>query len=326
MEELREVLIETKPWYQGLDLEETKNILRANVVTVARSVIAIGYYLKHIRDNELYIQDGYSSLPEFAKEEFGLSKSAVSRYMSINNRFSKGGNSPVADDRYQGFGKGQLQEMLSLTDEQLVQVEPTMQVMDIRELGKQLEGGQLPGQMMITDFPQFLPEGYSLGVDYGAGQSVSVEMSIDDLLGGSMPEPVSVPERSALPASFTMTVDQLMGETPEVIAISQQAEPEDYCNLEEQRIPQEPEERIMHELKTVPPYFQAIWDGVKEFELRRDDREFKAGDYLMLREYIPSVDTYTCRCVCVEVKYILRDCPAFGLQEGYCILGFERVL
>jgi len=218
--------VQNDTWYQGLNLEETKNILRANVVTVARSVIAIGYYLKHIRDNELFVQDGYATLPEFAREEFGLSKSTISRYMAINDRFSRGGNSPIADERYQGFGKSQLQEMLYLTDEQLVQVEPTMQVMDIREMGKQLEGGQLPGQMMITDFPQYLPEGYGLE---GTDETVLLEMSIDDLLGGSMPEEVSAPALvSTTPASFTMTVGQLMGEIPEAIAISQQADPEDF--------------------------------------------------------------------------------------------------
>jgi len=220
MEELKIIPAETKPWYHGLDLEETKNILRANVVSVARSVIAIGYYLKHIRDNELYTQDGYVTLAEFAREEFGLSKSTISRYMAINDRFSKDGNSPIADDRYQGFGKSQLQEMLYLTDEQLERTEPAMQVMDIRELGKQQEGEQLPGQMTITEFPQFLPDGY--GIDYG--ESVSPVLSINDLLGDSAPEPVSLPEKvSALPA-FTMTIDQMVGEA--TVAISQPEEPE----------------------------------------------------------------------------------------------------
>ena len=39
-----------------------------------------------------------------------------------------------------------------------------------------------------------------------------------------------------------------------------------------------------HELKTWPEYFEAVKDGTKNFELRKDDRGFKAGDHLVLAE------------------------------------------
>ena len=35
---------------------------------------------------------------------------------------------------------------------------------------------------------------------------------------------------------------------------------------------------VIHELKCEAPYFQAILDGIKNFELRLNDRGFQVGD------------------------------------------------
>ena len=74
--------------------------------------------------------------------------------MTRNDRFSKGGNSPELDERYIGYSKSQLQEMLSLDDEQMGQVTPDMTVGEIRQIRKAEEDPdpQLPGQMEIGDF------------------------------------------------------------------------------------------------------------------------------------------------------------------------------
>jgi len=40
-----------------------------------------------------------------------------------------------------------------------------------------------------------------------------------------------------------------------------------------------------HVLKVVPPYFDALVDGSKAFEVRRNDRAFQCGDLLILREW-----------------------------------------
>ncbi|VEF93151.1 Domain of Uncharacterised Function with PDB structure [Streptococcus pseudoporcinus] len=42
-----------------------------------------------------------------------------------------------------------------------------------------------------------------------------------------------------------------------------------------------------HMLKCYPEYFEAIMDGTKTFEYRYNDRDFKVGDELLLREYDP---------------------------------------
>ena len=79
-----------------------------------------------------------------------------------------------------------------------------------------------------------------------------------------------------------------------------------------------------HALRTWPKFFQAIKDGTKTFEIRRDDRGFKVGDELELREYDPSMDRYTDNSVKVSITYILRD-PHFGLQDQHCVMAIKLI-
>jgi hypothetical protein len=43
---------------------------------------------------------------------------------------------------------------------------------------------------------------------------------------------------------------------------------------------------MLHEFKTVPPFYGEIAEGRKRFEIRRNDRDFRAGDFLYLRTTI----------------------------------------
>lgn len=78
-----------------------------------------------------------------------------------------------------------------------------------------------------------------------------------------------------------------------------------------------------HELKILPQYFQAVWDGTKAFELRKDDRDYQRGDILVLKEW--DGEKYTGSALCVKVAYILQDAEKHGLQDGYIIMGIRRV-
>lgn len=46
----------------------------------------------------------------------------------------------------------------------------------------------------------------------------------------------------------------------------------------------------IHALKVVAPYFDALADGSKTFEVRRNDRGFQKGDTLVLQEWHDDVD------------------------------------
>lgn len=54
-------------------------------------------------------------------------------------------------------------------------------------------------------------------------------------------------------------------------------------------VPRRDEINPIIELKTWPEQFAAIVDGSKTFEWRRDDRAYRVGAWLHLREFIPEV-------------------------------------
>lgn len=120
--------------YQNLTYSEADAILQENLSGIKRSFVAVGYYLKRIRDDELFREGGYGSVWDYAEERFGIKRTTASRWMAINDKFSENGNSPNLAERYADFGKGQLQEMLYLEDEQMEEVNPDMTVKEIREL------------------------------------------------------------------------------------------------------------------------------------------------------------------------------------------------
>lgn len=60
----------------------------------------------------------------------------------------------------------------------------------------------------------------------------------------------------------------------------------------------------IHNLKTWPEYYEAVINGVKTFEARVNDRDFKVGDVLNLIEYDVNPKEYTGRNSYYLVTYI----------------------
>lgn len=84
----------------------------------------------------------------------------------------------------------------------------------------------------------------------------------------------------------------------------------------------EPREPMVHFLKTWPPYWEEVDAGRKTFEVRRDDRDYRVGDMLVLDEYEPGTDTFSGRQCRRLIGYALVG-GAFGLAAGHVVLGFE---
>lgn len=97
--------------------------------------------------------------------------------------------------------------------------------------------------------------------------------------------------------------------------------------------------RRAHDLKTWPEPFDAVRDGRKRFEWRRDDRGYAVGDALLLRKWDPTSRRHhphgayvtplgrfnawheEAETLKVRVTYIARG--QHGIPEGYVVLGIE---
>jgi hypothetical protein len=80
---------------------------------------------------------------------------------------------------------------------------------------------------------------------------------------------------------------------------------------------------MIHELKVHPQFWQALLDGIRPFELRRNDRNYQVGQLARFYEYDPKYGA-TGKLLMVKIIYILKpeDCP--GLMPGFCILGISH--
>lgn len=93
---------------------------------------------------------------------------------------------------------------------------------------------------------------------------------------------------------------------------------------------------MIHTLKTHPAMFRAIRDGRKNFEVRKDDRAFQAGDILRLEYHDPDAVTPwgappmpipkfdpaddTATAVWREVTFVLRG-GQYGIHDGYVAMA-----
>lgn len=79
----------------------------------------------------------------------------------------------------------------------------------------------------------------------------------------------------------------------------------------------------VHNLKTWTPFFLEAKSGVKQFEVRKNDRDYQVGDTLILEDFDPNKEKYTGGWVPKRVIYKLDD-PRF-VKEGFVILGVEDI-
>lgn len=79
----------------------------------------------------------------------------------------------------------------------------------------------------------------------------------------------------------------------------------------------------IHELKTWPTFYALVVNNAKHFEYRKNDRDYKANDLLILKEWDQVNERYTGNSQLVQVVLVLSEVP--GLPEGYCIMEIKKV-
>lgn len=145
------------------DYMDIKMEIKKNLTGIVSSFNVVGFYLKHIKERKLYVEEGYKDVWEFAYSEFKLDRTAAGRFMRINDRYSVDGNSLELQEQYKGFSKSTLTEMLSLPEEDYELITEDTKISDIRELKKaeeeqSKEQEQIPGQAsIISMMPNVVP-------------------------------------------------------------------------------------------------------------------------------------------------------------------------
>ena len=88
------------------------------------------------------------------------------------------------------------------------------------------------------------------------------------------------------------------------------------------------EEKHDHELKILRGYYESVLDGVKPFEIRSiQDRTFKVGDIVLLKEYIGSKTVPACsyngELTCKGYEAI-KDLPEYDEEKARDACGTYR--
>jgi hypothetical protein len=80
---------------------------------------------------------------------------------------------------------------------------------------------------------------------------------------------------------------------------------------------------MKHELKIHPAHFNDVISGAKPFEVRKNDRDYKVGDNIVLNEYNPETQKYTGEWALYEITIVFSESEY--VKDGYVILGIVQV-
>mgnify|MGYP003289561025 CR=1 FL=1 len=122
--------------------EEYKQELDTELRKTTEGFVRIGYLLKVAKDTDVLKESGYANVYEFAQEEYNIDKSQVSRFISINDRFSEGGYSDRLKEEFKGFGHAKLTIMLQLPDEINTELSPEFTKSEIQALREEYDAEQ----------------------------------------------------------------------------------------------------------------------------------------------------------------------------------------
>ena len=75
--------------------------------------------------------------------------------------------------------------------------------------------------------------------------------------------------------------------------------------------------RQHHFLKTETKYYQLSKLGYKNFEIRKNDRDFRVGDIVNLQEVVEGIPTGR-QLLGKEITYIFYG-GQYGLDKDYCV-------
>lgn len=115
------------------NIDDMTDIIKNQLNDIAEGFVSVGYYLRKTDETMLYKQKGHKTIYEYAKDTFGIGRSTASRFMEINQKYSKDGYSPEIDLKWSGYGSSKLTEMLGLPEDVQEAIPVDATVRDIRD-------------------------------------------------------------------------------------------------------------------------------------------------------------------------------------------------
>ncbi|HFL2424881.1 TPA: DUF3850 domain-containing protein [Clostridioides difficile] len=79
---------------------------------------------------------------------------------------------------------------------------------------------------------------------------------------------------------------------------------------------------MVHELKIDHEFFIPILENIKTFEIRKNDRNYKKGDIIILKELNEDKASFTGRYIKVKITYI----SDYQQKDNYVVFSFEKEL
>lgn len=155
--------------------EEYKAAVDTELQRSAESFVRIGYLLKVARDTDILRESGYENVNDFAKAEYGIDKTQVSRFIHINDRFSENGYSDQLKMQYQGFGYAKLAIMLQLPDAINEEITPNFSKSEVQAIKEEVDA-----EKEISDLEVLMEETDQKQEEYGLFAKVLHQLGRDN--------------------------------------------------------------------------------------------------------------------------------------------------
>lgn len=80
---------------------------------------------------------------------------------------------------------------------------------------------------------------------------------------------------------------------------------------------------MKHLIKLLNKYERSVFNGDKPFELRKNDRNYKVGDFINFI-IVDEKGNQRNTDELFQITFVLKNVPELGLASDYCILGIVK--
>ena len=89
------------------------------------------------------------------------------------------------------------------------------------------------------------------------------------------------------------------------------------------------EEHVIHELKLNIEFCDAVYNGRKSFEVRRNDRGFQTGDHIKFLPFVSGQSDpekmYPNHPIKTQEYIITYMLNGWGIENGYVVMGIKKL-